>query len=208
MTTDPQQPDADPKPVEKILDEDARLMLRFRDGEAAAFEELVRRNVNNVHALIYRFLRDPAIVDDVTQDVFLRIYRNAERYEATAKFSTWLYRIVANLCFNVMRSRKKGRAISLDTVVENEDVRRDVPDDAQPSPSAGLDAAELQQEIGRAIGELPENQRIAIVLNKYENKNYEEIAAVLEITPPAVKSLLSRARANLRELLKRYVENG
>ena len=202
MTEDSRQPDT-PKPV----DEDAQLMLRFRDGEEAAFEELVQRNVNNVHALIYRFLRDSSVVDDITQDVFLRIYRNAGRYEPTAKFSTWLYRIVANLCFNVSRSRKKGRPISLDTVIENENVRRDVPDEAQPAPSAGLDAAELQKQIEAAIGELPENQRAAIVLNKYENKNYEEIAAVLDTTPPAVKSLLSRARANLRESLKRYMEH-
>ncbi len=207
MTADSQQPDAAPKPAASALDEDAQLMLRFRDGEESAFEQLVTRNVHNVHALVYRFLRDPAIVDDVTQDVFLRIYRNAERYEATAKFSTWLYRIVANLCFNVMRSRKKGKPISLDTVINDENVHRDVPDTDQPTPSAGLDAAELKREIEIAIGELPENQRVAIVLNKYENKNYEEIAIVLQTTPQAVKSLLSRARVNLRDRLKRYVES-
>ncbi|MBN1555800.1 MAG: sigma-70 family RNA polymerase sigma factor [Phycisphaerae bacterium] len=201
MTNEPRQPDAKP------IDEDAQLMLRFADGDAGAFEELVRRNVNNVHALVYRFLHDPSIVDDVTQDVFLRIFRNAGRYQATARFSTWLYRIVANMCFNVMRSRKKGKPISLDTIIEQEQVRRDVPDEAQPSPSAGLDETELQREVARAIDELPENQRVAIILNKYENKNYEDIAAVLDLTPPAVKSLLSRARANLRERLKRYVES-
>ncbi|MBN1943825.1 MAG: sigma-70 family RNA polymerase sigma factor [Phycisphaerae bacterium] len=206
MTNESQQPDVNPKRDEKTIDEDAQLMLRFRDGDESAFEQLVRRNVGHVHALIYRFLRDPAVVDDVTQDVFLRIYRNAARYEPTAKFSTWLYRITANLCFNVTRSRKKGRPVSLDTVIEDEAVRRDVPDEAQPSPSAGLDAEELQREIARAIGELPEQQRAAILLNKYENRNYEDIAAVLETTPAAVKSLLSRARANLRESLKRYVE--
>lgn len=212
MTEESPQPAAVPppskQPPEAPADEDARLMLRFRAGEEEAFAELVRRNIPHVHALVYRFLRDPSVVDDVTQEVFLRICRHAGRYEASAKFSTWLYRIVANLCFNVGRSRKRHRPVSLETMIEEEAVRRDVPDETQPAPDAGLDAEELQQEVARAIGELPDQQRMAILLNKYENKGYEEIAAVLETTPAAVKSLLSRARANLRQRLRRYVEHG
>lgn len=186
-------------------DEDVRLMLRFQAGETQAFDLLVERNVRNVHALIYRFLGDPNVVDDITQDVFLRIFRTSKTYQPTAKFSTWLYRIVANLCFNVMRSRKKAKVLSLDPPGADEDSRRDVPDDHQPAPHDEMDQAELQRVLTAAIAELPENQRIAIVLNKYEDKNYEEIAEVLDMSTMAVKSLLSRARGNLRDSLARYL---
>jgi RNA polymerase sigma-70 factor, ECF subfamily len=189
-------------------DPDVELMLRYQQGEKEAFDELVRRNVGNVHALVYRFLREPSQVDDITQEVFLRIHRNAHRYEPTAKFSTWLYRIVANLCFNVMRSRKKGVPVSLDSPGghDDEDYRRTVPDEAQPAPEEGLAEDELSRQIARAMDALPENQRIAIILNKYENKSYQEIADVLETSTMAVKSLLSRARSTLREKLRKYVE--
>ncbi len=206
---EPAQPEKTPPPTGESAgqprDEDARLMLRFRDGEQEAFEELVRRNLHHVHALIYRFLREPSMVDDVTQEVFLRIYRNAARYEPKAKFSTWLYRIVANLCFNVMRSRRRRPTVSLDQSGPGESARQEIPDTSQPAPDASLHREELQNQLTRAIGELPEKQRIAILLNKYENKNYEEIAAVLGVTTMAVKSLLSRARENLRHRLGRYV---
>lgn len=182
-------------------------MLRYQQGEEQAFEELVQRNVGTVHALVYRFLREPSLVDDITQEVFLRIHRNAHRYEPTAKFSTWLYRIVANLCFNVMRSRKKGQPLSLDTPGgDEEDYRRTVPDEDLDPPEKRLADEELSRQIGEALATLPENQRIAIILNKYENKNYQEIADVLDTTTMAVKSLLSRARTTLREKLRKHVE--
>ena len=183
-------------------------MLRFQAGEREVFEQLVKRNLNTVHALVYRFLREPSLIDDIAQEVFLRVYRSADKYEPRAKFSTWLYRIVANLCFNVIRSRRKKRMISLESGGEDERLRHDVPDSTQPDPQDQMDKAELCEQVKMAIGELPENQKIAIVLNKYENKNYEEIAAVLDLSTMAVKSLLSRARSNLRTRLRRYVEKG
>ncbi len=183
-------------------------MLRFQAGEREVFEQLVKRNLNNIHALVYRFLREPSLIDDITQEVFLRIYRSADKYEPKAKFSTWMYRIVANLCFNVMRSRRRGRMISLESAGEEDHLRRDVPDSTQPGPQDQMDKAELCEQVRGAIGELPENQRIAVILNKYESKNYEEIAAVLNLSTMAVKSLLSRARSNLRSRLRQYVEKG
>ncbi len=183
-------------------------MLRFRGGDESCFEKLVERNVHKVHALVYRFLRDSSQVEDLTQEVFLRIYRTAPRYKPTAKFSTWLYRIVANLSFNVLRSRKRAHTVPLE-VVSNEDGETfswDLTDEKYETPHAGLDTRELGEQIARAVEDLPENQKIAIVLNKYENKSYEEISEVLGISTMAVKSLLSRARGNLREALGRYVE--
>ena len=181
-------------------------MLRFQDGDRAAFAELVRRNTPKVHSLIYRFLSSAEHVDDLTQEVFLRIFRTAARYQPTAKFSTWLYRIAANLAFNVLRSRRRGTMRPLQmSGPDAESYTIDIPDERTDAPGRRMDTAELRQHLAQAIGELPDNQRIAIVLNKYEHKSYEEIAAILDCTTMAVKSLLSRARANLRKELLRYL---
>jgi RNA polymerase sigma-70 factor (ECF subfamily) len=177
-------------------------MLAFQAGDADAFDKLVERNVRTVHALVYRFLREASMIDDITQEVFLRVYRYAPRYKPTAKFSTWLYRITANLCFNVMRSRKKRRAASLDAMGDD-DSRRDVPDTHQPRPGADLEAEDRRRLVNAAVERLPESQRLAIVLNKFHDLSYDDIAEVMETTTMAVKSLLSRARANLRDDLGR-----
>jgi RNA polymerase sigma-70 factor (ECF subfamily) len=188
-------------------DEDVRLMLRFQAGDPSAFDELVDRNTHKVHALVYRFLGDPDQVEDLTQEVFLRIYRTAQRYQPKAKFSTWLYRIVANLSFNVLRSRKRSHTVPLEVgrQDDNESYSWEIADDRTEAPQAPMDSEELGQTIARAVEKLPENQKAAIVLNKFEHKSYEEISEVLEISTMAVKSLLSRARSNLRQALRKYV---
>ena len=188
-------------------DEDVKLMLRFQAGEAEAFDELVQRNAPKVNTLIYRFLGDPGKVEDLTQEVFLRVFRTAQRYQPTAKFSTWLYRIAANLSFNVLRSRKRARPLSLDVATDDgsDSYHREIADGKSPTPREGIDEAELSERIRRAVAQLPDNQRIAIVLNKFENKSYKEISKVLKCSTMAVKSLLSRARDNLRTLLDSYV---
>ena len=182
-------------------------MLRFQQGDRRAFEELILRNTAKIHGLIYRFLGGPEHVEDLTQEVFLRVYRTVDRYQPTAKFTTWLYRIAANLAFNVLRARRKGRITLLEPTGfdEADSFHRDVRDDKNPLPHERLDAAELRDKIAQAVDALPENQKVAIILNKYEQKSYEEISAVLGCTTMAVKSLLSRARANLREALVRYL---
>lgn len=183
-------------------------MLRFQKGELAAFDQLVERNTAKIHSLIFRFLGDPSQVEDLTQEVFLRIYRTAARYTPTAKFSTWLYRIAANLSFNVLRSRGKIHPVQLDAGGGDDDdgFTRDVPDVDGPRPDRELSRVELAAKVTEAIDALPENQKIAIILNKYENKSYEDIAAVLDCSTMAVKSLLSRARANLCGSLSRYLK--
>ena len=183
-------------------------MLRFQGGQHEAFEDLVRRNTAKVHGLVYRFLGSPEHVEDLTQEVFLRIYRTARRYQPTAKFSTWLYRITANLAFNVLRSRRKRHTTQLEIGGEDTDsFYRDVPDDRHPAPHEGMDNDEMRERIAQAVNALPDNQKIAIILNKYEQKSYEDIADVLDCSTMAVKSLLSRARANLRQSLGRYVRS-
>ena len=182
-------------------------MMRFKAGEEEAFEQLVRRNIRKVHALAYRFLGDSSQVEDVAQEVFLRVYRGAARYQPAAKFSTWLYRIVANLSFNAMRSRRKGylRQIAAMPGEDGETFFREVPDDRDHSPDRRLHAGELREKIAAAIDRLPGNQKVAMILNKYEGKSYEEISVILACSPMAVKSLLSRARRSLREALSGYL---
>jgi len=188
-------------------DEDVKLMLRFQSGEHEAFEELVNRNAPKVNTLIYRFLGDPGQVEDLTQEVFLRVYRTAARYQPTAKFSTWLYRIAANLSFNVLRAKRRGQPLQLEIAYseDGEPFYRDVPDGRLSPPHDRLDAEELRVKVAEAISQLPENQKVAIILNKYEQKSYEDIAVILNCSTMAVKSLLSRARSNLRQTLSRYI---
>ena len=184
-------------------------MLRFRGGNRAAFDELVERNTHKVHALIFHFLGDPSQIEDLTQEVFLRVYRTASRYTPTAKFSTWLYRIVSNLSFNVLRSRRKVHPVQLEAPMsdDGDSYYRDVPDTRHDLPHEKMDTHELREKVAQAINELPENQKIAIILNKYEQKSYEEIAEIVDLSTMAVKSLLSRARGNLRASLLKYLKN-
>ncbi len=188
------------------LDENVQLMLRFQAGDSAAFDELVEKNIAAVHSLAFRFLGDATMVEDIAQEAFLRVFRNAKKYEPRAKFTTWLYRIVANLCFNVSRANKYGKPISLDAVKED-NASRDVPDTSQPDPKTQLGHAELGDRIARAISELPAQQRMAIILHQYEQNSYADIAETMNTTPAAVKSLLSRGRANLRDKLERYLQD-
>jgi len=182
-------------------------MLRFQGGDRSAFEEIVRRNAPKVNTLIYRFLGDPGQVEDLTQEVFMRVYRTSARYQPTAKFSTWLYRIAANLSFNVLRAKRRGQPMQLDISYseDGEPYYRDVPDDRLGPPQDHLNGEELRDKVAAAIDQLPENQKVAIILNKYEQKSYDDIASILNCSTMAVKSLLSRARSNLRAALGRYV---
>ena len=182
-------------------------MLRFQQGQTEAFEELVRRNTPKIHGLIMRFLGGGQMVEDLTQEVFLRVFRTAGRYQPTAKFSTWLYRIAANLSFNALRARKKGRTVNLE--ISDTDGGKsffaDVKDNKSTPPHGQMDKHELRDKVAQAVSALSDKQRIAIILNKYEHKSYEEIANILNCSTMAVKSLLSRARENLRQSLSRYL---
>ncbi len=183
-------------------------MLRFKQGDRDAFEHLVRRNTSRVHALLYRFLGGGDQVEDLTQEVFLRVFRNAHRYKPTAKFSTWIYRITANLAFNVLRSRRRIEFSQLETSKDQQSTfERNISDYSAPTPGDGLDRNELREKIIEALQNLPENQKIAIILNKYEHKSHEEIAEILNRSTMAVKSLLSRARKNLQDSMERYLKD-
>ncbi len=149
-------------------------------------------------------LGSAADAEDIGQQVFVRVWKSAARYEPTAKFTTWLMTITRNLVFNEMRRRRRTHLIPMETD-QDEAGHRQYADLEAPAPSERLMDAELQEAINAAIAGLPENQRVAMVLRRYEGMPYEEIAKVLKTSVPAVKSIIFRARSALKESLKRYL---
>jgi RNA polymerase sigma-70 factor (ECF subfamily) len=191
-------------------EQDVLWMLRVRGGDRQAFSELVECHQLRVVGTVARMLgADAADAEDIGQQVFLRVWKSAARYEPTAKFTTWLYTITRNLVFNELRRRKHRPVTSLDAVTAPDGAEGAVQqfrDLRAVSPDSALLESELQDAIAEAIASLPETQRMAIVLRRYEELSYEEIGSVLDLTAPAVKSLLFRARLLLREKLSRYME--
>ena len=191
-------------------DPDADLMLRYGRGDDRAFEAIVRRYQGRVASLAYRYLGSAADAEDVAQEVFLRIHRARESYEPTAKLSTWIHRITVNTSLNHLRRGRVRRHVSAEMPSRGDD-------DGAPSEFADPDAvrphdvledAELAAMLRRIIDELPERQRTAILLNKYQGLSYEDTATALELSLPAVKSLLTRARVNIKEALLPYLTSG
>jgi RNA polymerase sigma-70 factor (ECF subfamily) len=183
--------------------DDAELMLRSGRGDTAAFEQLVERHQALVIGTVGRMLGNNSDSEDVAQQVFLRVWKSATRYAPTAKFTTWLLTITRNLVFNETRRRKRHPAAALDAPTADESLL--LPDRTGLIPDEALLERELELAIDRAIRLLPEKQRFAVVLRRFENKTYEEIAEVLNLSVPAVKSLLFRARSELRSALSRYL---
>ena len=185
--------------------EDVRLMQLVSTGDEGAFEELVERHQRLVVGTVARMLGNNSDVEDIAQQVFVRVWKSAKRYVPRAKFTTWLLKITRNLVFNELRRRSRHAGLPLQ--VESEGEERPIRDERARAPDASLLEQELQHAIEAAIGQLPETQRLAVVLRRYDELSYEEIAAVLEQSVPAVKSLLFRARTELRARLSRYLAN-
>ena len=197
---------ADPEAPARSQDdaEDVRLMQLVAGGDTTAFEQLIERHQSLVAGTVARMLGSNSDVEDIAQQVFIRVWKSAGRYVARAKFTTWLLKITRNLVFNEMRRAK--RHPHLPVQIEPNAEEMPLKDEATASPDATLLQTELQQAIENAITLLPETQRMALVLRRYDELSYEEIADVLDLSVPAVKSLLFRARTELREHLKDYLE--
>src|ERR1700676_4019105 len=174
-----------------------RWMARVRDGAMEGFRLRVEMPQARVCASISKMLGSDAESEDLAQQVFIRVWKSAPRYQPTAKFTTWLFRITRNLVFNELR-RKRHFADQPEDLAEP--VER-----AEREPDRVLLEGELQRAIQEAINQLPESQRMAIILRRYEEMPYEEIAKVMGTSIPAVKSILFRARAELRERLAKYL---
>ena len=178
-------------------------MQRVGAGDTAAFERLIGRHQTLVAGTVARMLGDNSEVEDIAQQVFVRVWRSANRYVPRAKFTTWLLKITRNLVFNELRRRRRHLVTPLQSEPGSEEMQ--LRDERGQTPAASLLEGELQRAIESAIQKLPETQRMAVVLRRYEELSYEEIAEVLDQTVPAVKSLLFRARTELRERLKSYL---
>ena len=183
---------------------DFALMARIGAGDHEAFRQLVVRHQNAVIGTVAKMLGNPSEAEDIAQQVFLRVWRHAKRYRPDAKFTTYLYTITRNLVFNETRRKSRKKEVSSDEREVNSNQLIEASPDRQPD--AELLQAELQRAVDDAIAGLPETQRMAVVLRRYEQLSYEEIAAVLGLSVSAVKSLLFRARTSLREALSGYLE--
>jgi RNA polymerase sigma-70 factor (ECF subfamily) len=185
--------------------EDIRLMGLVSAGDDRAFEALVERHQRLVVGTVGRMLGTNSDAEDIAQQVFVRVWKSAKRYEPRAKFTTWLLKITRNLVFNELRRRSRHPAVPLQSETAEEE--RPLRDDRAIAPDASLLDEELQKAVDAAIAQLPETQRMAVILRRYEELSYEEIAETLEQSVSAVKSLLFRARTELRESLKRYLSS-
>ncbi len=191
-------------------DPDVRLMLRVRDDDASAFEELVVRYQTRLITLLWSLIQDRDKAEELAQDVFLRVYRARSSYVPTAKFSTWLFTIAHNVASNALRSLARRREVNI--TPDSNDAATAKPLDNMASAPSGLmptrqvAKAELAEVVRAAVDSLNERQRMALLLARFEHMSYAEIGETMELSVQAVKSLLSRARENLRILLGPYMQ--
>jgi RNA polymerase sigma-70 factor, ECF subfamily len=192
------------------LEPDAALMLRVKQGDHAAFAELVNKYKQPVMNLAYRMLRDATEAEDLAQNVFIQVYKSANRYHVSSKFSTWLFTIARNLCLNEIRRRSRHPADSLDAPrTEHEDQpAQQFEDKSATPPPQQLLHGELEEKVEAALAGLPESQRTALLLCRQEELSYEEIAKVLGCSLSATKSLIHRGREAVKERLKTYLRSG
>jgi RNA polymerase sigma-70 factor (ECF subfamily) len=199
-----------------MADPDVRLMLRVRDGDAVAFEQLVARYQARLIRLLDHMIGDRDQAEDLAQDVFLRVYRARDRYEPGAKFATWLFTIANNVALNARRSHARRREVNLSPSAGDQSgplagtrpLERMLAVSSGQIPARQIDKAETRDIVRLALEALGERQRMAVLLSKFEQLSYAEIAEAMELSPPAVKSLLSRARVNLRDVLTPYLADG
>jgi len=190
-------------------DTDQILMQRFQEGDETAFEVLVHKYQGLVLSLCRRYLgsRSPG-VEDVAQEVFVRIFKGRQTYEPLAKVKTWIYSIAVNTCLNEIRRlrSKKNRSVSSFTAVFGDGEAMEAVDLHPAEPGLGLEGDEAEQRVRAAVDALPDQQRLALVLARFHHASYEEVATTMGTSIPAVKSLLTRARENLRRRLEDLVE--
>ncbi len=196
----------------ELRDPDVRLMLEVRNDSAAAFEELMLRYQNRLVTVLEHLTGRREQAEDLAQDVFLRVYRARKSYVPGSKFSTWLYTIANNVALNAKRSRSRRKEVNVGNVEAEDNEANPIEQMALAAssfmPTRAADKAEIRDVVRQAIGTLNERQRMAVLLNKFEDMSYDDIAEAMQLSPKAVKSLLSRARSNLRQCLEPYLDSG
>jgi len=196
----------------ELRDPDVRLMLEVRADSAAAFEELMLRYQNRVVTILDHLVGSRDLAEDLAQEVFLRVYRSRKHYVPGAKFSTWLFTIANNVAANARRSRSRRKEVTLPPREGNASGGYQLDQLAQAAsglmPARQLDKAEMRDIVRLAIEGLNERQRMAVLLSKFEDMSYADIAESMNMSQEAIKSLLSRARLNLKEILEPYLQRG
>lgn len=197
----------------ELLDPDVRLMLKVRDGSAPAFEQLVERYQARLIAVLQHLVpydRDQA--EDLAQEVFMRVYRARENYTPGAKFSTWLFTIANNVASNALRKLSRKKEVHVQMTRSGQLLSQSLDEMAKDAsglmPARQLDKAEVSEIVRLALRSLNERQKMALLLSKFENMSYQDIADSMGLSTQAVKSLLSRARCNLKTILQPYVQSG
>jgi RNA polymerase sigma-70 factor, ECF subfamily len=191
---------------QSVVESEIALMLRVQADLPGAFEELVDRFWTRIFAKFFRQFGDRQEAEDLSQDVFLRLYRNRKRYQPTAQFTTWLFHIARNVARNALRTRRRKPVTPIAILSDDDEHSRFGPFSQQvQSPSFPLERAELADVVRGAVTQLLDRQRTAVEL-QFQDRSYSEIAAELDMTPKAAKSLLYRARNQLRESLLSYAE--
>lgn len=193
-------------------DPDVRLMTLVREDDAEAFEQIVSRYQSRVVGILYHMVGNIEEAEDLAQEAFMRIYRSRKGYKPTAKFSTWLFTIVHNLALNSIRDRKRKPANPVGG--ESSGAQGARPLEQMLAEASGLMPSrvfaqgEMAEVVRAAVAQLSEEQRMAVMLNKFEDLSYQQIGEIMNKSEMAVKSLLSRARATLREILEPYLSSG
>ena len=191
-----------------LVDPDVQRMLRVREGDDAAFAELVEHHQKRLVGLLGHLTGDREIAEDLAQDVFLRLYRSRHRYEPKAKFTTFLFRIASNVALNSKRSRSRRHERVVAEASGSHAALSPVRGAAEKSammPARKAASSEVQAVVREAVLRLPERQRMALMLHKFEDLSYADIGAAMELSTSAVKSLLSRARESLRSELDTFM---
>ena len=183
-------------------------MLRVQDGDDSAFEELVERYRPRVFGSFIKRMGDRQEAEDLTQDVFMRLYRSRHTYQPRARFGTWLYHVARNVARNAVRSRKRRPALRLEALLVPNDsaMAEHVLTDRGEGPSRPIERSELAGAVRAAVSALARRQRAAVELHQFHDRTYAEVAAELDMTPKAAKSLLYRARNELRAALGALME--
>jgi RNA polymerase sigma-70 factor (ECF subfamily) len=177
-------------------------MLRFQNGDISAFDELMNRNRKSVINTIYRYVGNRDHAEELAQEVFLRVYKSSRKYKPKAKFSTWLYKIVTNLCLNELR-KKRADVIPIHELADDSGSLIDV---SSSAPDHGLERRERISMVRKSIESLPDKQRMAVILREYEGMSYREIAEAMGCSVASVQSRLQRAKVTLRERLTPYLQ--
>jgi RNA polymerase sigma-70 factor (ECF subfamily) len=196
----------------ELHDPDVRLMLQVRNGNAPAFEELVLRYQSRLLTVLQHLVGNRELAEDLAQEVFLRVFRARESYQPGAKFSTWLFTIANNVASNARRLKARRKEVGVPEWTVDDSAPLGLDQIAKAAsgqmPTRALDKSESAEMVRMAVESLGERQRMALLLSKFEGMSYQDIADTMGLSVQAIKSLLSRARVNLKEILSPYMDGG